>query len=190
MTFTVEDGTVVSGANAIATVAEGDNYYAMHLHGFPWTSSNEQRKQAAIVTSTRLVLNSFRWKGTQTNPSQPLAWPRIGVGISSDYPRPPYANAESRVTTGAWEVPSNVIPERLKWAVLEMCRYLLVEDRETKKDTRGLKRQKVDVLEREFFDDRESDVIPESVQRLVSDFIIAGPKGSAAVAGHSFGGRS
>ena len=102
MSFTVEDGTIVTGANAYVTVAAYLTYW--EDRGVDESNTDDEVIQAAIVKATDYVDRRFRFKGLRVDPDtpQPLAWPRQEV-----YDREGYLLSET------------VIPTALKHAVIE-----------------------------------------------------------------------
>jgi len=193
MALVVEDGSGVTGANAYVSVQEADDYYAIHLYGTTWTSASmtTARKEAAIVMATRMIDASFSFKGNQYSVSQALKWPRYGVRLPSD-PAAGQAyqpDAENQSPDYYNTLPSNMIPQALKNAVMELCRFLLAKDRSTDQDKSNIKRQKVDVIEREFFEGSAPDLVPEEVQRMLSDLVVSKPNKALGSAGYAYIGR-
>lgn len=191
MAFTVEDGSVVAGANAYVTEAEGDDYFALHLYGSLWTAANSTKKQSAIVMATRMIDASFGYKGNQFTTTQSLKWPRYGVQLPSD-PTAGYAYSSNRENLSPdyfYTLPSDVIPRALKNAVLELCRFLLAKDRSTAHDTAEIKRQRVDVIEREFFEGSAVDLVPEEIQRMLSDLVLSKPNKALGGSTYAFASR-
>jgi len=139
-TFTVEDGTGVAGANAYATTAQVDDYFAGVGGNTTWTASGTTQKQAAIVEATRYAEQRFRGrcKGIRMSEEQGLSWPRDSAfvdGVELDDQVPPtLINAiaeyavrarssslltDSPATTGGIleeEVKVGPIEERIKYA--------------------------------------------------------------------------
>lgn len=75
--LTVEDGTGVSDADALVTLAEADAYFTDY--GGAWTGDDAD-KEAAIRRASAWLSEYFRWNGSRTNGrDQALAWPRSGV---------------------------------------------------------------------------------------------------------------
>ncbi len=192
MAFIVEDGSVVTGANAYVTEAEGDDYFALHLYGTQWTDATSAKKKSAIVMSTRMVDSSFTYKGNQFTTTQSLKWPRYGVQIPSD-PSAGYAYSSNRENLSPdyfYTLPSDVIPQALKNAVLEMCRFLLAKDRSSEMDDLGnIKREKVGPLETEYFDMAKVDIIPDDVSRMLSELVLSKPNKNLGSSGYSFASR-
>lgn len=80
MAFTVEDGTGVPGATALASVAQLDDYLADM--GATVTATLTEREVALIKASAYLSNESrYRWRGARVSPLQLLSWPRTGVAL-------------------------------------------------------------------------------------------------------------
>lgn len=79
MAFVVEDGTIVTNANAYITVAYADTYHGDRNQG-RWTGTVLE-KEAAIIRATDHVDRTFgvRFRGIRQQREQPLEWPRYGA---------------------------------------------------------------------------------------------------------------
>lgn len=76
MPFIVENGTGLSGANSLASVAQADAFSMLHPEGEDWLMLDPEPKQAWLVLATSLVEAAVDWPGRRLNPFQPLAFPR------------------------------------------------------------------------------------------------------------------
>lgn len=73
--------TPTIGTNEVyASVSTADAYAEFASHAGVWNTSDDDIKEPALVTATRM-LNRQRWKGEKTDPTQELAWPRTSTGI-------------------------------------------------------------------------------------------------------------
>lgn len=132
MAFTVEDGSVVAGANAYITAAELVAYWADR--GVTLSASTAEQ-EAAIVVATQYVDLNNNWAGGAVSSAQALDWPRYGTYDERGF-----------------EIADNVIPQQLKNAIAEYAyRQLTAELQPDPGDTGAVKRQrdKVDVIESE-----------------------------------------
>lgn len=130
MAFTVEDGTVVAGANAYETVAEFKSYWTDRNVTFTQTDA---AIQAAIIIATQYVDLNNSWKGWIVIDTQSLDWPRGSV-----------VDDESRY------LPNDTIPQQLKDAVSEYTSRQLTSNIQPDVSTDGIiteQKSKVDVLE-------------------------------------------
>ena len=181
-TFVVEDGTIVDGANSYASVAEADAHYLLHLYGQLWSAASTQQKQQALVMATRLINTSVVWKGSPITHLQRLQWPRQGVVLNFqlDLTVNPVLGYENTTYPSFMLVEPNIVPLNVKLATCEMCRYLLIEDREIGRDNSTTKREKVGPIEVEYFDNTYPDFLPTPVVRFLRDYVTNAPSDSGA----------
>lgn len=81
-TFTVEDGSGLSDANAYAEVALVSQYAEDYLEApSEWTALPLSIQERHIRVATRYLDAQFgnAWRGSRTSGDQALDWPRIGV---------------------------------------------------------------------------------------------------------------
>lgn len=131
MAFTVEDGSVVSGANSYLSVADADTYHSDRGNSL-WTGATAV-KQAALIRATDYIEQKYtgRWIGELVEHDQALQWPRSG------FDEPDY----------------NELPTQLKQAVALLALEALSADLNPALDRGGMvKREKVDVIETEYMD--------------------------------------
>lgn len=76
-TFTAEDGTGVTGANAMVSVSDADNYFTARGNT-TWSAKTTGQKQAALLEATAWIEGQYRgtWIGTILKTTQGLSWPR------------------------------------------------------------------------------------------------------------------
>jgi hypothetical protein len=162
-TFVVEDGTGLSNANALITVAEANQIIENFGDSIDWSDSEDAEKENAIRESTRYLNFNYIWDGTKTYSTQSCQWPRFEV-YDEDY------NA----------IDSDVIPDRIK----EACAYLalkviegetLLPDFENESKIKKTK----DVIgpiteEREYVVGENPDKTYQIADRLVEPFVING----------------
>lgn len=182
MAIEVEDGTGLDNAQSYVTVEELDGYYELHLYPpSGWATTTEAQKEAALVMATRLLDSAVEWKGAPVNEQQALGWPRYGVTLIYDAGAQAtgviITGNENITVTGEHLVASNIVPKAVKDATMELSRYLLAADRAVAQDTPAIKRQKVDVLEREYFEGARPDLLPDEVLRLVRRYCLSAPAG-------------
>jgi phage gp36-like protein len=178
MSIIVEVGTIVAGAESYCTVAETTTYHTNRGNTL-WTGTDAV-KEAALRKATAYLDGYYRqrFKGQKVYPlTQPLEWPRVGVRVVTDqiyYDVPPsfYDSNYSgflAITT---------IPQRLKDACCELALRALSGDLATDL-TAGIKREKIDVIETEYFQGATQGTAYKAVDQLLSDFLK--PSGSADV---------
>lgn len=79
MAITVEDGSVVSGADAFVSVATADNYHTNHGNT-DWANALNADKEIAIRRATTFLSSAYSWAGDKVGGrAQSLAWPRTDV---------------------------------------------------------------------------------------------------------------
>jgi len=130
-TLIVEDGSIVANANTYVDVAFVDTYATDH--GLPLWTGTADEKNAAILNAMTLI-ESKPYKGYPSFKGQELVWPRQGVtlyGWDVDFDDIP-----SRVTSAQAEAAIRAITSPLS---PDLCRG------------GGIKREKVDVIETEYF---------------------------------------
>ena len=123
MALTVETGQIVPDADAYVTLSECNTYH-LNMNNSGWTGTDAV-KEAAIRKATAYIDNKYapRWKGSRTQPGQPLLWPRSFVLRFEDEERAGYAQTPVYV-------PGNEIPKVLKNAVCEAALRALSGDLE------------------------------------------------------------
>lgn len=79
MSLLVEDGSVVVGAEAFASVAAFKTY--SDNFGFAYAAFTDTQIEVALRLGARFMQQSFRlrWKGIRRIATQALDWPRAGV---------------------------------------------------------------------------------------------------------------
>lgn len=164
-TFTVEDGTVVTGANSYVTVAYADDYFEIDFNfKDTWASLPISDQEYYLAWSTRILDQKVKWAGYRTNSTSALRWPRTGVYD---------ADCEIIATT--------TMPRQLKEATCEFAKWLYSNDPTTGKDEENLKRIAVDVVEIEYQDDTSQSSYASIVNQILK------PLGHMTVGGYGFG---
>lgn len=112
MTISIVATAGSASANSFVTEAEAISYMAAHLNATAWTTVSgatcTETEKAALIESTR-ELTMLAWKGSRTDSTQALAWPRQWV-----------ENPDS--PNGAWDYYSaSVVPDRVKNACIELA---------------------------------------------------------------------
>lgn len=83
MALIVEDGTGMSTAEAYASVAAADAYWAARGAPAAWTSSTTDQKEVALRLATDYLdsIAARGFRGARVSTTQRLSWPRIGVVV-------------------------------------------------------------------------------------------------------------
>lgn len=150
MTFTVEDGSGVTDANSYLSIAGADAFHSDRGNA-AWTGTDAV-KQVALIKATDYITQTFdgRWAGCMVAEDQSLAWPRAGV----DY------------------VDNDVIPKALKQAVAILALEALSDDLNPNLERgNAIKREKVDVIETEYYDWAPSTTVRPAINGLLSRYL-------------------
>jgi hypothetical protein len=165
-TIIVELGSIVAGADSYESLVNAGAYHIKRGDA-TWAAATAALREAALRKATTYLDGHYRkrWKGCKVRPvpqdgvtTQALEWPRYDVVIS-DY-----------------IFPYDEIPQRLKDACCELAlRALsapLADD-----ITAGIRRERVDVIETEYFQGAAPGTTYQIVDQLLSDYLK--PSGSA-----------
>jgi hypothetical protein len=122
-TLVVEDGTGLSTANCVISRADADTYH-LDRGNAAWGSASTTDRDEALIAGWQYIENKYRtrWKGSRTNRTQALAWPRM-ASVSSYY---------NSVSTGViydadgHYIDSDEIPAQVKYANAEAA-LLIIE---------------------------------------------------------------
>lgn len=121
-TVTVEDGTIVDGANSYVSLEFANSFFETIVDPGAWTDATDDQKNRALIQATRIIDTEVRWNGQRIDPTQPLSWPRDAMVVDG-------------ILLG-----STTIPEQLKEAVCYTARDLLTADPTAEPDSSGIKR--------------------------------------------------
>lgn len=75
MALTIEDGTIISGAQSYAAASDLTTYADLRGATLPTTDAEKE----ALLMQAMDALNDRCWKGERVSTEQVLAWPRAGV---------------------------------------------------------------------------------------------------------------
>ena len=154
MSLVVETGQIISGAESYVSAADATTYHT-NRGNTAWTGTDAV-KEAALRKAAAYLDGHYRnrWKGCRVQTLiQPLEWPR-----------------ESVVVQGGYTFPSNSIPQRLKDAQCELALRALSGDLATDAAS-NVKREKIDVIETEYFAGTTNQVVYTAVEQLISDYL-------------------
>jgi DnaT-like ssDNA binding protein len=131
-------------ANSFVTVAECDAYCDGRSNADAWNNeSDDDKKARALIDATRELSNK-NWLGAgRVDATQALAWPRA-LALNPDL-----------AWTGYAYYGTTEIPKRVKDATCELALQWLImgtTDLGALDPTLSIKRKRVDVLEKEYFD--------------------------------------
>ena len=144
MAFTVEDGSIVDGANSYVDLAYADSFHTDRANA-AWVGEDSV-KEAALIKATDYIEQVYqgRWLGDVDAVAQSLSFPR---------------------TTD-----SGVIPDRLKQAVCVLALEALVSDLNPVQD-RAVKREKIDVIEVEYMDNAKAGKARPAIDGLLRPYL-------------------
>ena len=140
ITLVVEDGTGLPNANSYCDLDFAIEYCTMKGYT-DWLKLSDSEQKVFIIRGTEFVDNFYNWKGIRHKQSQSMSFPRDEIYDDDKYP-------------------VNGIPERLKKACIEAA-FLNSSSGtstlfSTKDENGGIKKQKVDTLEVEYFGNQKS----------------------------------
>lgn len=105
MTLIVEDGSIVTGAESYATVADASNYHTVRGNTAWAALTTDALREAALRRATDYMRQAYRsrWQGYKVNEDQALDWPRYGVEVEG------------------YAVDSDIVPTEIKNACAELA---------------------------------------------------------------------
>ena len=106
MALVIEDGSIVAGADSFATVAE----FATYATNYGRTVTDDTDAVEALLRRAALQMGDMPWKGYTANREQALCWPRYSV------------------MANGWEIPSSMIPPRIKAGQMALACELYADD--------------------------------------------------------------
>jgi hypothetical protein len=159
-TLVIEDGTVVTGANSYVTVAEVTTFCSDR--GLTsWAELGSPDKITAIIRGMDYV-ETFNFKGEKYSYDDPLEWPRVGVYDD--------INLEPE-----FEEYYQEIPPGLKNAVCRAAYEESVSPGVLQTSlTSGIRREKIDVLEIEYFGTQPSRVVYQTIEGYLKGLLKSG----------------
>lgn len=152
MALTVESGSGSSSSNSYISVADFQTYNT--ARGYTLTGDEEQ-----LLLRAMLYVEALNFKGYKNTKAQALQWPRTGVYIDSYY------------------VDTDEIPPLLKDLQCEVALAIDAGDDPTGTIERGVKREKVDVIEVEYMDNAAPFNISRKVKQLEKKLVKGGGGG-------------
>jgi hypothetical protein len=156
-TITVEDGTVVSGANSYVTTAELDAFAAERA------VDSFTGDQSELLIQAMDYLESLDYIGLKYSRDQALQWPRSDVYIDGYY------------------IAATTIPTELKNAQMQIAMSIDAGNGPNDVIPRRVKRQEVDVLEVEYADNAPAQDVDPKVHLWLKKLIKGGAYGFKAI---------
>lgn len=151
------------GIDSFITLEQAETYFDGRLYAAEWSGTTDGDKEKALKMATR-TLNRMAWRGSLTDDSQVMAWPRQGV-----------IDPEGR------EIAVTTVPQDVKDAEAELALALLREDLTADDSNRGIKRVKAGTVELEYNGQAPAKSLPDAVQGLLLPYLRPVVAGSAAL---------
>lgn len=156
MSLTVEDGTLVSGANSFVSLANADAYF-LDRHDDAWAAATDDAKERALILASDYMTQAWRlkWRGSLVNATQALAWPRSGVPVPDFFdPFEKQVNIPVSFQDTYW-LGSDVVPNEIKEAQYLLARAQMDDSGAVTNTLQGslgrmTKREKAGSLEVEY----------------------------------------
>ena len=158
MPLTVETGSGNAAADSYVTLAEIAAYALAHSMTWPGTASTQEAQEAIARQGFRFINNESRYpyRGSRLSTTQRGAFPREGCSIRRG---PLYAS-----TTIPW-----MVKEAQCLAAIRICTQGPLE--ETVSRSSRVKREKIDVLETEYFPDAPTMTTYEEISGLLGPIL-------------------
>lgn len=136
--------TLEINQNSYVGIEDADQYFSARLYAEKWTDADISTREKALgMAATMLDLN-FQWAGKKADSDQAMEFPREGMA------EPPRA---------------------IKVAQMELALLLLKSDLTAIPENAGVKREKLDVLETEYFESYKPELVPDNVKSLITPFL-------------------
>jgi len=153
MPLITETGAGLADAESYCAVSFADQYHA-ERGNTAWDGLESTQKEANLRVATEYMLTTYRekWKGTRTTSTQALDWPRVEVVVDK------------------FELAGDVVPAEVRKA----CAILALKAIKGELDpdpTPAVKRTKVDVLEKEYFEPSAKARPHKAVDDLLQPFL-------------------
>jgi len=152
--LTVETGAIVAGAESYVSAADATTYHTNRGNA-TWTGTDAV-KEAALLKAAAYLNGHYckRFKGAKYLPlEQSMQWPRVDVLVDG------------------YLIATTTIPQRIKDAQCELALIALGADL-APNISAGIKREKVDVLETEYFAGAPAGTtVYTAVNNLLADYV-------------------
>lgn len=183
MAIIKEDGTIVAGANAYASLVELDVYHEDRLNTL-WTNAADEEKEAAMLRATAGLESKYRdrWIGVKANHNvatapQFLAWPRKELKEQTTTDGFTTVTMTALVDADGIEYPVTIVPQLVVQAYKEVCLIELTQPFVSVQLSRDdmLKYQRVDVIEQEWLRNAPAVVQFPHIDALLSSVASTAP---------------
>lgn len=156
MTITVETGAGLADAETYISASDADTYHAARGNA-AWAALSAESKEAALRRATDYMGQAYRlrWAGQRATSTQALDWPRYGVIVDG------------------YEVASTVVPSAVSRACAELALRASADDLSPDLE-RGIKRERVDVIETEYDTTSPQHTRYRAVDQLLAAYLSGG----------------
>lgn len=153
-TITVETGAGLVNSNSYVSLSDQKAF----VGSIAQPTATDAELTRAIILAARFLDGNYRqkWRGYKANSDNAMEWPRVSVFYGGGF----YSQ----------EIPFTVIPQRLKDAQCELTLRALTGELSADVST-GIKREKVDVLETEYFSGSTPKQSYPVVENLINDYL-------------------
>lgn len=97
MALVIENGTIVSGAEAYISVTDADTYFSSRGNPTSWSGATTAEKEAALRYATQYMELRYRFKGDLIESTQPLSFPRTS-----------FYNHDNKLLAGSGTIPTAI----------------------------------------------------------------------------------
>lgn len=156
-TIIIEDGSVVSGANSYATVAEFTQFCSDRNITIVSTYGDESQ----LLIKAMDYFEQQPFKGIKYLETQPLQFPRSDLWVDG------------------YLEESDQIPQLVKDAQITIAVSIMTGNDPLSSVSRAVKREKVDVLEVEYMDNAAGSVIIRSVGNILRKLVTSSTMGNS-----------
>lgn len=150
--------------NSYVSSTEAEDYFAQRIHADTWEDIDDD--EPFLITATNQIDWYLSFPGMKTTEVQPLEWPREGVFD----------------TKNQSYVDSNIIPRKIKYAVLELALASILADRTIDSDMAGLQEVKIGTLMVKANSSgtwqETKNVIPEIIYKILDGIIVTAGSGT------------
>ncbi len=183
MAIIVEDGTIVAGANAYASLVDLDTFHEDRLNAV-WTAADDETKEAAMLRATAGLESKYRsrWLGVKADHNaatapQFLAFPRRDDKDQSRANGYTSATMDPFTDGDGIEYPVTEVPALIVQAYKEVCLIEITQPFVSVQLSRNdmLKYQRVDVIEQEWLRNAPAVVQFPHVDALLSTLANSAP---------------
>jgi hypothetical protein len=150
--------------NSYVSSTEAEDYFAQRIHAETWEDIDND--ESFLITATNNIDWYLSFPGIKTSTTQPLEWPREGVFD----------------TKNQSSIDSNIIPVKIKYAVLEFALSSIQADRTIDSDMAGLQEVQIGTLKVKSNSSgswqETKTVIPEIIYKILDGIIVSAGAGT------------